>query len=202
MENMLHRTVTLTCTDSADDIPLNPDGTLPTPAQKSLDILTNTTTKAVVNWETNTWELLTTRHAPFGMPLSEQHGENWWMAADTSAVEEESMERTMADLADDAERARLEVLDRMIEESMDEAEIRFESLRQAVALEFEVHRLVDDDDYDYDYDDDEEEEEKEEKEEEMEMEEVSEWIPRRGDQPGRWRRTLRPARDSGVDCEL
>ena len=123
------------------------------------------------------------------------------MAADTSAVEEESMERMTADLADDVERLRLDVLDRMIEESMDEAEIRLESLRQAVALEFEVHRLVDDNDYDYVYDDDDEEEEEKE-EEEMEMEEVSEWIPRRGDQPGRWRRTRRPARDSGVDCEL
>lgn len=122
------------------------------------------------------------------------------MAADTSAAEEESMERITADLADDAERARLEVLDRMIEESMDEAEIRLESLRQAVALEFEVHRLVDDDDYDYDYDDDDDVDEEEEGEEEEE--EVSEWIPRRGDQPGRWRRTRRPVRDSGVDCEL
>ena len=111
------------------------------------------------------------------------------MAVDTSAAEEEPMERMVADVADDVERLRRDVLDRMIEESMDEAEIRFESLRQAVALEFEVHRLVDDDNFNYD-------------DEEEEMEEVSEWIPRRGDQPGRWRRTRRPVRDSGVDCEL
>ncbi|GAB7325018.1 hypothetical protein MBLNU13_g08816t1 [Cladosporium sp. NU13] len=169
MENMHHRTITLTCTDNADDIPLNPDGTFPTPAQKALDILTNTTTKAVVNLDTNAWELLTTRHSPFGMPLSEQHGENWWMAVDTSAAEEEErVERAMADLA-----LRQEALvDRMIEESMAEVEVRMETLRQAVAMELQAH------------DDD---------------EEVSEWIPRRGDQPGRWRRTTRrQVRDSGV----
>jgi hypothetical protein len=64
MEAMVHLTTTLTCTDSDGDIPLHHDGALPTPAQKALDILTNTTTKAVINWKTHTWELLTTRHAP------------------------------------------------------------------------------------------------------------------------------------------
>lgn len=49
MENMIHRTTTLTCTDNDEDTPLNPDGSTPTPAQKALDILTNTTTRAVIN---------------------------------------------------------------------------------------------------------------------------------------------------------
>lgn len=100
------------------------------------------------------------------------------MAADTSAAEEEErLERAMADLA-----LRQEVLlDRMIEESMAEVEVRMERLREAVAMELQAHGLVND---------------------EEEDEWVSEWIPRRGDQPGRWRRTRRPARDSGVDCEL
>ena len=181
---MLHRTITLTCTDNANDIPLNPDGTFPTPAQKALDILTNTTTKAVINWETNAWELLTTRHAPFGMPLSQQqHGDNWWMAADSNAAgaaeEEERLERAMSDLTLSQEA----VLDRMIEESMAEVEVRMERLRQSIAMDLQVHGLVDDE------------------EEDDEDEWVSEWIPRRGDQPGRWRRTRRPARDSGVYCE-
>jgi hypothetical protein len=182
MENMLHRTTTLTCTDDANDIPLNPDGTFPTPAQKALDILTNTTTKAVINWETNAWELLTTRHAPFGMPLSQQqNGENWWMAADTSAAEEqERLERTIADLA----LRQRALADRMIADSMAEVEVRMERLRQAVAMELQAHGRVNDE------------------EEDDEDEWVSEWIPRRGDQAGHWRPTRRQARDSGVDCEL
>ena len=177
MENMLYRTTTLTCTDNDGDTPLNPDGTVPTPAEKALDILTNTTTKAVINWELHTWELLTTRHAPFGMPLSEQDGENWWMAADSSAEEEQQLREENAALAATIQSTRQAIernrqaieriqLDILIEESMAEVDVRMESLRQAVALEFQVHEL-------------------------------------HGGQPARRRRTRRRQEsDSGVDCEI
>lgn len=195
MENMPYRTTTLTCTDSADDIPLNPDGSLPTPAQKALDILTNTTTRAVINWETHTWELLTTRHAPFGMPLSQQqNGEDWWMVDGSSAVEEALKESArqaresnevdlqIAEIITEAEavieRSRRDFermqLDVQIEESMAEAEATIESLRHNVGMEVQLHAL------------------------EIEQARVSEQIER-----GERRIRRRQARDSGVDwCEL
>lgn len=197
MENMPHRTITLTRTGSDEDMPLNPDGTIPTPAQKALDILTNTTTRAVVNWQTNTWELLTTRHAPFG--------ENWWIAADSSAVvrrwmavDSSAVEEALKESAQQArefneidlqiaeiiseaqvviERSRRNFermqLDMQIEESMAEAEFTIENLRQNVGREVQLHTL------------------------EVEQAQVSEQIER-GE-----RRIRRQARDSGVDwCEL
>jgi hypothetical protein len=151
MENMLHRTTNLTCTDNENDAPLNPDGTVPTPAEKALDILTNTTTKAVINRELHTWELLTVRHAPFGMPLSEQVGENWWKAADSSAEEEQQLREQKAAQAAAIESTRqaLErnrqavqrIVDILVEESMDEVEVTMESLRQTVAMGIQVHEL-------------------------------------------------------------
>lgn len=165
MENMPHRTITLTCTDNDEDTPLNPDGTLPTPAQKALDILTNTTTRAVINWETNAWELLTTRHAPFG--------KNWWRAVDSSAIEnrwiaavssavEEALKESarqaresneidlqIAEIITEAEvvieRSRQNFermqLDVQIEESMAEAEFTIESLRRNVGREVQLPAL-------------------------------------------------------------
>lgn len=183
MEAMLHRTTTLTCTDNENDVPLNPDGTVPTPAEKALDILTNTSTKAVINWELHTWELLTTRHAPFGMPLSEQVGENWWMAADSSAEEEQQLREEKATLAATIESARQAIelieLGILIQESMDEVDVRMESLRQAVALEFQIHEL------------------------QGEQDQVRQRMER-AEQPRRQRRRTRrrQERDSGVDCEL
>jgi hypothetical protein len=179
MENMLHRTTNLTCTDDENDIPLNPDGTVPTPAEKALDILTNTTTKAVINQELHTWELLTTRHAPFGMPLSEQDGENWWMAADSSAQEEQQLreeENAAQAAAIESTRQAIErnrqaverIVAILVEESRAELDVRMESLRQIVAMEIQVLELT-------------------------------------GDQPAHRRRTRRrrrQERDSGVDCEF
>ena len=151
MENMLHRTTNLTCTDNENDVPLNPDGTVPTAAEKALDILTNTTTKAVINGELHTWELLTVRHAPFGMPLSEQVGENWWMAADSSAQEEQQLreENVAHSAAIESTRQAIErnhqaierIVDILVEESMDEVEVTMESLRQTVAMGIQVHEL-------------------------------------------------------------
>jgi hypothetical protein len=179
MEAMVHRTTTLTCTDSDSDIPLHHDGTLPTPAQKALDILTNTTTKAVINWETHTWELLTTRHAPFGMSLSQQrNGKNWWMAVDSSKADSsaagEEPKAPKSELAAMMESAReaIEIIELGIEmeESMEETEVLLEGLCQNVGLEVQLHAL------------------------EVQQRQVSRQI-RRGE-----RRTRRQAHDS--DCEL
>ena len=95
------------------------------------------------------------------------------MAADGGAPEEE--ERIKRAMADLT--LRQDALEeRVIGESMAEVEVGMESLRQAVAVELQAHD---------------------------DNEEVSVWIPRRGDQPGRWRRTTRrQVRDSGVYCEL
>jgi hypothetical protein len=149
MEAMHHRTTTLTCTDADGDIPLNPDGTLPTPAQKALDILTNTTTRAVINCETHTWELLTIRHTPFGMPLSEQIGENWWIAIDSSAAaEEKPKEEPKVPKSDltvmmDSAREAIELIELGIdmEESMAETEVLIEDLRRRVGLEVQLREL-------------------------------------------------------------
>jgi hypothetical protein len=149
MEAMPHRTTTLTCTDADGDIPLNPDGTLPTPAQKALDMLTNTTTRAVVNRETHTWELLTIRHAPFGMPLSEQTGENWWIAVDSSVTAEEKPKAEpkpqkadlKAMLEDTRQAIELIELGIDMEESMAKTEVLIEDLRHRVGLEVRLHEL-------------------------------------------------------------
>jgi hypothetical protein len=149
MDAMHHRTATLTCTDDPSDIPLNADGTLPTPAQKALDILTNTTTRAVINRETHTWELLTIRHAPFEMPLSEQIGENWWIAVDSSAVAAEKPKAEpkvpKSDLTAMMESAReaIEVIELGIdmEESMTQTDVLLEDLRHRVGLEVQLHEL-------------------------------------------------------------
>ena len=189
MENMVHTTRDLTCTDSADDIPLNPDGTLPTPAEKALDILNNTTVETVYNRETNAYELLTTRHAPFGMPLSEQYGELWWIAPDTSPIDAEieeamvNLDGAMADLAE-AVIEESTMVDAMIEESMmADAEQAVADLTVVVGLELELGAL---------------ELEQERVLQQIRVQQIRALVV----QPTRRRHNRRERRDSGVDCEF
>lgn len=131
-----------TLTDNALDIPLNPDGTLPSVRDKALDALNNTTTFTVFNPSTRKDELLIIRHAPFGMPLSQQDGPKWWLNPDseTAAIEER---------AEAAVRNEIDYLRQTVE--LVEAEIAtldaIDDLRQAVELdeaEVAAHDAIDD----------------------------------------------------------
>ena len=73
--------INLTITDDETDFALNPDGSFPTKEDIAVDAMINTRTHVVRNEDTGEWQRVTTRHAPFGMPLSQQQGDKWWLAA-------------------------------------------------------------------------------------------------------------------------
>jgi hypothetical protein len=79
IENMVHTTRDLTGTEDADENPLNADGSAPTPREKALDLLVNTTVTMVFNPATNKYELLTTRHAP----------SMWWLERSMREIEQQ-----------------------------------------------------------------------------------------------------------------